>query len=134
MCCRLSRNIFYNTADTAFEPDLLKKDQKIIYFIKNPKKDRGFHAAFIQGVNRDSTHWIKFYVDGYRSKVDDLTEANYMKTWAFASVAEESQEPWRRCRRKVVRWVHACAAIRWHGNAEKRLPAKTTYRSRTALY
>ena len=39
-----------------------------------------------------------------------------------------ASDEWRRCAVEVVSRFDACAAIRWHGNAEKRLPTNTTYR------
>ena len=50
-----------------------------------------FTGTLTQFVKYDKCWYIKFHEDNYRLKFD-LTEANYMKKWAFIVIAEESQE------------------------------------------
>ena len=67
------------------------KDDRLVYYLSKPKKDAGFYLVNVQKAMKDGNHWIKFYSDGCRGKVDDITVESHMKRWAYVKVAEESQ-------------------------------------------
>ena len=76
---------------TFSEPEV---GNRIIYFVSAPAKERGFYTAVVQIIVKgDKSMWLKFDVDGIRSKFFDVVESTYKKRWCFVKIPQESQEP-----------------------------------------
>ena len=72
---------------------LPEKDERLVYYLSRPAKDAGFYLVVVQKAMKDGHHWIKFFADSARGKVNDITMETHMKRWAYIKEAEESQMP-----------------------------------------
>jgi uncharacterized ubiquitin-like protein YukD len=89
-----------------FDEDLFAPDQRIVYFIRKPKRQRGFWIAHIKSVTETLDDvWITFDFDNVRAKVSDLKKGNYLLTWVFIAEAPEAQDVIEFDKDAKDRWV-----------------------------